>query len=541
VDGSTEGGAATATHPDTQRRAGLSALARGSLQTLVGSVGSSVLGFLLVVVIGRGLHAGRAGVMFEVIALFTILSNVAELGADTGIVRFLARYRVLGRTRDLRPLTTRVALAPVMVGGAVLAIVLLVVAGPLARVLFEPGHQQEGATLIRVFAVFLPFATGTAVAMAGTRGLGTMRPFVRVQNLGIPTLRLASLLLVVTFGSGMVAVGLAWGLPVALGFVAGLIALDVLLGRAERRTRGIADASPISELAREFWRFSGPRGAAALITVALGWFDILLVGALRSAPEAGVYAAVSRFIGVGTIALQATAFAIAPQISGLLARDRRPEASTLFRSATAWVVAASWPMYLSLAIFAPLLLRVFGPGFVAGQDALTILALSMLVYVGVGNNKTVLLMAGGSGLNLMITGSWLAISLALDFLLIPGHGMEGAAVAYAVAIVGENLTTTAVVARRSGIDPWGTGVLVAALAAVGCYGAVGLAMRSVLGPSLISFLLFAVVASAIYLAVLWRFRDLLDLSVLAVVLRHRSAKRAADAPSAGPGGTRRSG
>jgi O-antigen/teichoic acid export membrane protein len=465
---------------------------------------------------------------------------VAELGADTGIVRFLARYRVLGRTRDLRPLATAVALGPVIAGGVVLAVVVLGVAGPLARVLFEPAHQHEGTTLIRVFAVFLPFATGTTVAMAGTRGLGTMRPFVRVQNMGIPTLRLASLLLVVTFGSGMVAVGLAWGLPVALGFVAALIALDVLLGRAERRTRVIAEATPISGLAREFWRFSGPRGAAALITVALGWFDVLLVGALRSAPEAGVYAAVSRFIGVGTIALQATAFAIAPQISGLLTQGRRPEASTLFRGATAWVVAASWPMYLSLAIFAPLLLRVFGPGFVAGQDALTILALSMLVYVGVGNNKTVLLMAGGSGLNLIVTGSWLAISLALDFLLIPGHGIEGAAVAYAVAIVGENLTTTVVVARRSGIDPWGTGVLVAALAAVGCYGLVGLAMRALLGPSLISFLLFAAVASAAYLAVLRRYRHQLDLSVLSAVLRRRSERRTEDTPSAGRGETRRS-
>jgi O-antigen/teichoic acid export membrane protein len=351
----------------------------------------------------------------------------------------------------------------------------------------------------------------------------------------------AALLFVVVLGSGMVAIGLAWGLPVALGFVGALIALGVLLGRAERRARGsMEETSPVPTLAREFWRFSGPRGVAALITVALGWFDVLLVGALRSAPEAGVYAAVSRFIGVGTIALQATSFAIAPQISSLLARDRGPDASNLFRSATAWVVAGSWPMYLSLAIFAPLLLRVFGPGFVAGQDALTILSLSMLVYVGVGNNKTVLLMAGGSGLNLIITGSWLAISLVLDFLLIPGYGIEGAAVAYAIAIVGENLTTTAALARRVGIDPAGRGVLVASVAAVGCYGAVGLAIRTMLGPSLAAFLLFAFLASTAYLAVLWRYRDLLDLSILAVVLRRRSRARA-DPVSAGPRGTRRSG
>jgi O-antigen/teichoic acid export membrane protein len=261
---------------------------------------------------------------------------------------------------------------------------------------------------------------------------------------------------------------------------------------------------------------------AALITVALGWFDVLLVGALRSASEAGVYAAVSRFIGVGTIALQATAFAVAPQISALLARDRMEEAATLFRSATGWVVVVAWPMYLSLAIFAPLLLRVFGPGFMAGQDALTILSLAMLVYVGVGNNKTVLLMAGGSGQNAIITGSWLVISLVLDFVLIPRYGIEGAAVAYAIAIVGDNLTTTAVLARRTGITPAGSELFIAAVAALGCYGPIGLATRAILGPSLLSFLLFAMIASAVYLAILRRYRGRLDLAILALVLRRRS-------------------
>jgi O-antigen/teichoic acid export membrane protein len=516
----------------------LRSLARGSLLTLVGSVGSSVLGFLLVVVIGRGLHAGRAGVLFETIALFTILSNVAELGADTGIVRFLSRYRALGRKRDLRRLAAVVALGPVMAIGVVFATVLLASAGPLARILFEPPLRDDGAQLIRVFAVFLPFATGATVSLAGTRGLGTMQPFVRVQNLVMPALRVLLTALAVALGMGELALGVAWGFPAALGFLAGIVALHACLTRAERTAAGSITRAPVRELAGEFWRFAGPRGVAALVTVSLGWFDILLVGALRSAQEAGVYAAVSRFMGMGTIALQATAAAIAPQISALLARERQREASIVFRSATAWVVAASWPVYLCLAIYAPLLLRIFGPGFAQGQDSLTILSLAMLVYVGVGNNKTVLLMAGGSGLNVIITGSWLAVSLALDFLLIPRYGIEGAAVAYAVAIVGENLTTTVAVALRTSITPLGRGVAVAAVSAAACFGVIGLAVRSLLGPSIGSFLLFATFASAAYLAVLWRYRDLLDLSILAAVLRRRS--RTKDL-SAEPAGTRTSG
>ena len=164
----------------------------------------------------------------------------------------------------------------------------------------------------------------------------------------------------------------------------------------------------------------------------------------------------------------------------------------------------------------------------------------MLVYVGVGNNKTVLLMAGGSGLNVVITGSWLVISLVLDFVLIPPYGIEGAAVAYAVAIVGENLTTTIAVARRVGITPAGKGLLVASVSAVGCYGAVGMAARWILGPSFVSFLLFGAVATGLYLTVLRRYRDRLDVEVLVRVLRRRR-RRGGARFSAAPEGTRRSG
>ena len=80
--------------------------------TLFGSVASSVLGFVLTLLVTHGLRATGAGILFEAIALFTIVSNIAELGADTGLVRQVASDRATGRVGELRPLL-RVALWPV--------------------------------------------------------------------------------------------------------------------------------------------------------------------------------------------------------------------------------------------------------------------------------------------------------------------------------------------------------------------------------------------------------------------------------------------
>ncbi|HEV8421391.1 MAG TPA: hypothetical protein VGR13_08565, partial [Actinomycetota bacterium] len=78
-------------------RSDLSSLARGGALNLVGSLAGGALSFLLAVVVTRGLHPAGAGVFFEAVALFTILANTCEVGADTGLVRGVSRALALDR------------------------------------------------------------------------------------------------------------------------------------------------------------------------------------------------------------------------------------------------------------------------------------------------------------------------------------------------------------------------------------------------------------------------------------------------------------
>ena len=127
-----------------------------------------------------------------------------------------------------------------------------------------------------------------------------------------------------------------------------------------RRTRHRAITS-------EFWRFAGPRAIAAVFGITITWLDVLLVGAfLHSTRQAGIYAAASRLSILGASALSAVGMAIAPQVSRLAALGRMRDAESVFQTGTWWLMALTWPGYITLAIFAPFLLRVYGHGFVAG-------------------------------------------------------------------------------------------------------------------------------------------------------------------------------
>jgi O-antigen/teichoic acid export membrane protein len=271
-----------------EQREDLSALARGGLISLVGAIANGVFGFALIVVITRGLRAGGAGAFFEGLAVFTIASNLSELGADDGLLRMIPRFRVLGRTHDLRRILA-IGLMPVLVAGTVLAVVLVALASPLAE-LSSKGPHEAGmlASYIRILAPFLPLSAASAACLSATRGFGTVVPFVVVDNLGKPGVRPVLEIAVIAASLGVAAVALAWAAPIVVGLALGAVALRRLLLRAELRDRTESGPPrPAAELAREFWRFSAPRALAGLFATSVFWLDTLLLGRMRSTAEAG--------------------------------------------------------------------------------------------------------------------------------------------------------------------------------------------------------------------------------------------------------------
>jgi O-antigen/teichoic acid export membrane protein len=502
-------------------RVELRSLARGGTLNLVGFVLSGVLGFALTLVVARGLGEGGAGVFFSAVAVYTILTNISELGADTGIVRFISRFRELGYIHDIRR-TVTAALLPVIVAGLAAGAFMYMAAPWLAEV-FVGDRQAVATQFLRLIAIYLPLTTVGTVMLAATRGFDTMVPFVSIESIGKPLLKP---LLIVGFAAlgGLTTreVAFGWGIPEGLGFVAAVVAIVLLLRRAERTADPTERPRTVTDLAGEFWRFSAPRGVAAAFQVSVLWFDVLLLGLYRPSADVGVYATVSRIVTVGTFALQAIRLAIAPQISKLLAREDRRGAQDVYQTATWWLMGVSWPLFLTLGVFAPLVLSVFGPGFVRGQDALVILSMAMLVNIGTGNVTVVLLMGGKSSWNLANTAVSLSLNVGLNLLLIPRFGMVGAAIAWSVSIIVDNVMALSEVRYFLGMRPFGPGYLVIAGLAAGCFGGIGLVVRSLLGDDWLAFGVFVLVAVPVYLASLFRFRNVLRLDTLLGGLRPRT-------------------
>jgi O-antigen/teichoic acid export membrane protein len=528
---------------DPARTAGdVRRLARGSALKFAGSVSYAVLSFLLVVLITRSLGRGGSGAFFEGVALFLILSNAAELGADTGVVRFLSAARARRETGELRA-TLSVALIPVAVVGAVLGLALVLAAPTLAEALASPARQEAVAEYFRALGFFVPLSAIETVVVSATRGFGSILPLVLVTNVAQPILRLALVAVAVAAGAGAALIAVAWGFPIALGLTAMFVVLFRLLHKAERRaaegrpprSEPPPQARPWLRVAAEFWRFAIPRAGAAILATLVTWLDTLLVGALDSTAAAGVYTAASRFSLVGFAFLGAVLIVISPQVGGFLATAQLDRARVVFRTATAWLILATWPIYLLLAIFAPTILRLFGAGFGAGAPALAIMSIAMLVNMGTGPVTTVLLMGGRSGWNLANSVGALVLNVGLNLLLIPRLGITGAAIAWAATIVGANLAAVVQVRLLVGLDPFGRAWAMAAAMTVACFGVVGVVCRWLLGPTVPALMLAVAGGLVVYLVCLVRLRGPLRVDeFLSALVRPRAAPVRAGAAGADP-------
>ena len=102
-------------------------------------------------------------------------------------------------------------------------------------------------------------------------------------------------------------------------------------------------------------------------------------------------------------------------------------------------------------------------------------------------------------------------------------GILGAAMAWAVSIVVDNVLAVLQVHRGLRVSSRGPGMVHAMVLSAAVFGGVGVLVRILLGPTLLGLVVAVVVAGALYLPLVRRSRKALELSVLGDALRSRGA------------------
>jgi O-antigen/teichoic acid export membrane protein len=522
----------------------LAEVARGGLLNLVGAGVGGRGPVALTRIITSSFSKVAAGGFFTAMSLFLIVEAVASLGAATGTVYFIARLRSLGQDHRI-PEVVRTATRPVAVVSVAAAVALVLLAAPLARLLVHGQLGQAGArpaevaAELRALALALPFAAMLDTVLGASRGYRAMGPTVAVDRIGRPILQLAGIGVAAAAGSTALLAPL-WALP----YVPAACVVWLWFHHIQRRARPAMPVTPAAAIPaaattpadREplrFWRFTAPRGLAALAQITIQRIDIVLVAILRGPAEAAIYTAATRFLVAGQFANVAIMNAAQPRFTEMFAQGDRPAANRVYQATTAWLILLTWPLYLLAVIFGPEILTVFGRSYREGASVMVILGLTMLLQTACGQVDMVLVTAGRSSWSLANGLLAVVVNVGLDVALIPRYGITGAAIGWSAAITITNLMPLAQLALTVRLHPFGRGTFVSAALCAFSFGVLPLAARDLIGHGPGPSLAAIGCGCAVMAAGTWHFRDALSVAAmpggaqLAAAVRRRNRKRLA--------------
>ena len=486
-------------------------LAQSGLLGLLGSVVAAAAAFAVALVVGNALGAYGTGLFFQAVGIFTIASQVLRLGTNSGIVRAVSEQHAFGRRGEAWR-TVIIAAVPVAVLSTLVAAALWWSAPWLAEWLVPPGSSDQFEGYLRLMAPFIPLGAVLAVLQMASRMLDGIVTYTVAHAIVYPITRLAAVVVAV------LAVGSAyssfaawlWAIPFWLVVAVALLARPFI----EDWRRRAEALETLPEASARFWSFSSARAVGGSLEILLEWSDVLIVAALTSPADAGVYAIVTRTVRAGQVVDHSMRIAVTPTISRLLARGESAATRALHTTVTRAMILIGWPFYLTLAIMGPAILGLFGPGFESGTAPLVILGGAMMVASSAGMLQSILLQGGHSSWQVGNKSIVLTASVGLNLLLVPVLGIIGAALTWALIILLDTAIAAWQVHRRMGVGPHLKPLLPAMVAPVVVFGGGLGVIRLAFGTSASALIGGVIVVGLVYMAVLWVLRRRLGIESL---------------------------
>jgi len=159
-----------------------------------------------------------------------------------------------------------------------------------------------------------------------------------------------------------------------------------------------------------------------------------MIGYFISEQQVAVYAVATSLSTLVMIFPMAIAAIFFPVVSGLFGRERKDEMAAAGATSLRWMLFAIMPLSLVMLAFPDSLLRMFyGEGYTAGALTLVIFTIGLLIRSISFMHASALAAMRLVGIELKIAIVAAITNIALNALLIPRFGIDGAAIASSIA------------------------------------------------------------------------------------------------------------
>lgn len=405
-------------------REDISKLARNAGITGVGEIAGNIITYASNVLVTRRIGPTSFGIYVLATTIFRIVGIFSVAGLDNGLIRFISLYQGRGdkaRVKGVILFATKVA--------GLLSLFffpLLFLTAPFTSTRIF--HNPDLSPALQIILISLPFTTLMTIWLGGIQGFQLIKYRVYVEKLFQPFSRLFFLIILFILGMKLFGVLIATVLSAVIGFIMSFWYLNKIFPFRKDQL------SPVYEK-KKLITFSMPVTFVTFFFFITRWISILMLGYFVTPRDVGIFGAVDRVLPLVGLPLESLNIIFSPMISGLYGERALSKLENLFKVETKWAVSLSFPICLTLIIFARPIMRIFGAAFTEGSVVLIILSIAQLIRVSVGSTGPMLMMTGHQNISLFNTFFTAVITITLSYFLIPQYGILGAAIANFISVV----------------------------------------------------------------------------------------------------------
>lgn len=431
-------------------------ITKGAGTTLGGSLVALLIGFISRPMIARYGTEADYGVYSLALVVLNICVVVATLGLQQGIPRSIAYARGKNDSESVQKLIPA-SIQFGLIAGISLGIVLFFTSDIVAVRIF---HDAALGFPLKILALGIPFLTLMTILASVFRGFDDTKPMVYFQNILRPLLLPLLLLPIILLNLPFTDVFYAF----LASLVVSCVALIVYTTKRLPFPLGFRTGLTHNPVAKELLLFSLPLLGVAMLDLIIAWTDTLMLGGLKTSTEVGLYSAAHPLAQFIVAPMVAVLLIYVPVVSSLYAQGSMAEMKRDFSIVTKWLFSATLPLFLILFLFPDTVLGfLFGAGYTPAATALRILSLGFIISNLTGPNVSTLVVMGKTRFVMWTYLAAALLNVGLNFALIPPFGIEGAAIASAVALTSINVAVCVKVYRVAQSQPFTKNLLKPAL------------------------------------------------------------------------------
>jgi O-antigen/teichoic acid export membrane protein len=400
---------------------------------------SAAIAFLSQILLARWIGDFQYGIFVLVWSMAVIVGNLSCFGFHTTIIRFVPEYFALEKHDDLRGLLWTGRLFAICSASVIAAL------GALGVYLFSNAIESYYVAPFYLGMLILPMIalgdTLDGTARANSWPIRALSPTYIIR----PVMILAAMLLALRLGYEANAKTAILSAIIAT-YATTIFQLVSVTSRVDRK---LPDG-PKSIKLTHWFSVSLPiflvEGFLYLLTNA----DVLVVGYFMDPQHVAVYFATVKILALVHFVYFAVKAGVSQRYAELIHTSDTGRLAAFARDSASWTFWPALFMACVVILLGKPLLSLFGPSFVEGYPLLFVLVAGVIARSSVGPAESLLNMSGNQNLCAALYAMTLCFSLTLAVVLIPQHGLWGAAIAVASGMAFEAVLLGAAVKRRLG-------------------------------------------------------------------------------------------